>query len=251
MAEVALSLKDAERWLQHLLQPQRSQGCLEQRKQVEAARALVLDYADRIRQAEAEEELNVNFIMLSGAALGELRLTRPTMVPEVKRQLQSLVGEQGWPSKLVLEGTILDNSQTVGSAGITFDTTIQVVVQPAAYLVESAGVEKVNGYYFKSPRRMNEAVMFTNTRGIMLFRYIMRRGTPYWYFSDAGDLTTKHGDYYRIRSTDRLPPAEGWITDDCPRGEDTACPTLRLLLEPEVLLEDCSPSGSDDGSSDV
>ncbi|CAE7715756.1 unnamed protein product, partial [Symbiodinium pilosum] len=51
----------------------------------------------------------------------------------------------------------------------------------------------VNGYYFKSPRRMNDAAVFTNNKGIMLFRYIMRRGTPYWYFSDAGDLTTKHG----------------------------------------------------------
>ena len=45
----------------------------------------------------------------------------------------------------------------------------QVVLEPAAYLVEGAGVEIVNGRYFKSSRRMNDATAFTNNRGIMLF----------------------------------------------------------------------------------
>mmetsp|Transcript_17733 Transcript_17733/g.37125 ORF Transcript_17733/g.37125 Transcript_17733/m.37125 type:complete len:253 (-) Transcript_17733:126-884(-) len=240
--EGGLSLEAVEHWLQDLLLPH---SCPKKRQQVHAGRTLLLEYADRIRAAEAEEELNVNFIMLSGAALGEQRLNRPMLVSDVKKHLQTLLGEERWPSKLVFEGTILDDQQTVGSAGITFDSTIQVIVQPAAYLVEKAGVSIVNGYYFKSSRRMNDAAMFTNTKGIMLFRYVMRRGTPYWYFSNAGDLTTKHGDYYRIRSTDDLPPSEGWTTEDCPRGEDTSLPLLRALLEPEVILEDEGCSGSD------
>ena len=73
----------------------------------------------------------------------------------------------------------------------------------------------------------------------------MNRGTPYWYFSDVNDLKTKHGDYYRIRTTESLPPPEGWTSEHCPKGGDTACPRLRALLEPEILMEPC-PSDPED-----
>ncbi|CAJ1354182.1 unnamed protein product, partial [Effrenium voratum] len=108
----------------------------------------------------------------------------------------------------------------------------------------------VNGYYLKSERCINGAPVFLNKSGIMLFKYIMRRGTPYWYFSRDGDLTTKHGDFYRVQSAQDLPPLEGWVAKDCPCGEGTSFPALRALQPPEP-----SPSarersrGREDGSS--
>mmetsp|Transcript_22406 Transcript_22406/g.42265 ORF Transcript_22406/g.42265 Transcript_22406/m.42265 type:complete len:254 (+) Transcript_22406:60-821(+) len=239
-ADVELNHEVLEAWLQELVKP--IPACPVKRQRVEAARAVVTKYAERILQAEADEELEVRVHLLSGTELGRVGLTRPMKVADVKTRIAELLGDAETPSKLVLEGTILQDADTVRSCGITWDSILQVIVQPPAYRVDGAGVDEVNGLYFKSSSRMNHAVVFTNKRGIMLFKYVMRRGTHYWYFSDAGDLKTKHGDYYRIRSDGVLPPLTGWTTDDCPRGADTQCPELTALLEDDALLEDATSS---------
>ena len=50
-----------------------------------------MDYAKRIRVAVAEEELNVDFLRLSGELLGSLQLTRATLVSNVREQLRPLL----------------------------------------------------------------------------------------------------------------------------------------------------------------
>eukprot|EP00438_Fugacium_kawagutii_P016428 Skav216606 [mRNA] locus=scaffold4297:8074:21883:+ [translate_table: standard] len=119
---------------------------------------------------------------------------------------------------------------TLSDAGVDYGSVLNVTFESCAYRVLGAGREEVNGCYTKTQREENGAPVYANRNGIILFKYIMRRGTPYWYFTQDGHpADDSKGDYYRVQSAADCPPADGWNTKSCPRGEGTCCPEVRAM----------------------
>src|SRR5690242_5033645 len=51
--------------------------------------------------------------------------------------------------------------------------------------------------------------------------------------AEDGNLASSKGDYYRVKTELRRPPATGWGTVSCPRGAGTSPPTVTVVGAPD------------------
>ncbi|CAK9035207.1 unnamed protein product [Durusdinium trenchii] len=203
-------------------------GAMPLRKEITLMREKVLDLARRIKETKDSELVEVHVQLLSGTILGSWALPRQSKVSDVMDRVSDIAEEGKAVSKLVF-GDILDEDSTLEGCGIDEGDVLTVTFQPCAFRVTGAGAMEVNGYYAKSERVQNGAPVFINKNGIILFKYIMRRGTPYWYFTkDGHPADDSKGDYYRVQTDAASPPTDGWNTKSCPLGTGT-CPAVQPM----------------------
>mmetsp|Transcript_42840 Transcript_42840/g.93203 ORF Transcript_42840/g.93203 Transcript_42840/m.93203 type:complete len:235 (+) Transcript_42840:17-721(+) len=226
--ELALPGEGVLAELEVLAQPM--SGEVPNRCDVNKLRSAVLDLAARIARVQEEEIVKLPIRLLSGAELGRVEVPRKAQVADVINEVHHLVEEGKAVSKLVFDGNILEESSSLTDAGLDYGAVLNVTFEPCAYRVQGAGREEVNGCYTKTSRVENGAPVFANRNGIILFRYIMRRGTPYWYFTQDGHpADDSKGDYYRVQTAAESPPSDGWNTKSCPRGDGTSCPQVLAM----------------------
>lgn len=55
-------------------------------------------------------------------------------------------------------------------AGVEHGGVLVVTFEPCAYRVSEAGREEVNGFYVRTERTSNEAPVYRNRKGVILFK---------------------------------------------------------------------------------
>jgi len=220
--------------LEVLAQPM--SGEVPRRQDINQLREKIIDLAERIQAVQEAEILKLHIQLLSGSELGSVELPRKALVSDVINEVCSMVQEGKAVSKLVCGGEILEDYLSLSNANLDYGSVLNATFEPCAYFVQGAGREEVNGCYTKTQRVVNEAPVYVNRHGIILFRYVMRRGTPYWYFTQDGHpQDDSQGDYYRVQSGASSPPSDGWNTKSCPRGDATSCPKVKAMEEEEEM----------------
>jgi len=114
---------------------------------------------------------------------------------------------------------IVEDDKTLAQMGWSRDSYLEVSFK-GVYVVQGAGVPDVNGTYNVIANEYHDSVpCYCNDAGTLLFRYRMRSGMSYWYFSEGtGNLNQAAGDYYRVQSGALTPPEAGWTTSSCSAG---------------------------------
>ena len=82
---------------------------------------------------------------------------------------------------------------------------------PASIVVRGAGTPAANGVYTHTPGETFGGCPLFKKGALWLLRYRMpNTGNTFWYIADKNNLHNDAGDLYRCRSTDPLPPVDGW-----------------------------------------
>eukprot|EP00971_Amphidinium_carterae_P054639 1076417-Amphidinium_carterae.1 len=116
-------------------------------------------------------------------------------------------------------GGVIEDHKTLAESGWCRDSYLEVSFK-GVFVVQGAGVPDVNGTYTLVANSYHDsAPCYRNDAGTLLFRYRMRSGASYWYFSEStGNLNQSAGDYYRVQSEALTPPEAGWTTLSCSAG---------------------------------
>jgi len=168
-------------------------------------------------------------LLVSGEELTRVAVSPEWKCVHVKRAIgQSLVNGRG-VTKLIVGREVFRDAWSVADMDLADGGVIQAVIQGPDVIVRNSGTEAVNGNYIRQDGFMNGSVWFRNEAGTLLFKYVMKRGTHFWYFSKDGNLANAAGDYYWAESAEKLPPAVGWTLQGCPMGSEPF-PELELLF---------------------
>jgi len=174
----------------------------------------------------------LDIALISGALLARLWVRPEWTAADIKAELKHSLDRWAVIAKLVSGSRIMEDTTSVSDLGLTNGCLLQAIVHQCDVIVEGAGANKVNGYYLKTDRELESCPVYTNDKGIILFKYRLPAGKCYWYFSEDGDLIKEDGDYYRVDSNEPHPPEAGWSHERCPLGRGTALPTVILKSEP-------------------
>ncbi|CAJ1459078.1 unnamed protein product [Effrenium voratum] len=194
---------------------------------------------------EPEESFvqHVKVLFFSGEEAATVGVRPDWRAAELKRALRPFLGKGTAVSGLIHGGDLLADEDLVAPR-LADEPHLHVTVRKCCFLVECAGAEVVNGFYVRKEGELCDAPVYVNEAGILLFKYQMARGTTYWYFSRDGDLNKSDGDFYRAKSSESLPPSEGWNFEACPLGRNTRVPSLTFCghLEEDQESTDVSSS---------
>lgn len=172
-------------------------------------------------QGSSAHELDVYF--LSGSKVTTLQVDDAWTGLDVKAALQPFLPRRSYIAAVASGVQILGDTLTVGELRLAPGSVLQVAVRAYDYFVEGAGVPEVNGGHLRKDELMNDAPCYRNEAGVLLFRYVMRHGSPFWYFSQEGqNVNSSAFDYFRVKTTEMLPPRTGWTSLGCQlgRGEE-------------------------------
>jgi len=200
-------------------------------REKEGGNAAIPGVDEEAAAAENEPRVELEVVLFSGSRLATLSAVPSWTAQDIKRALRSSLQRSTVVSKLVFDGQVVNGSRTVADLELKAGSLLYAVVEAAQYLVEGAGISRVNGPYIKTERQLNEAPVYVNEYGVILFRYAMPRGTIYWYFSEDGNLSKSADDFYRVRSGSLFPPLDGWLSERCPLGCNTSAPSLTCCLD--------------------
>lgn len=193
-------------------------------------------------ESSSVERMEVQALLLSGELLGNLSVDPARPTKELRAMFRHFLDPGCIVSSLCIGGSVLQDDIPVGSLSQGGKLEVVAVLESCAYLVEGAGADSANGHYCIQGEKMDGAPTYQNEKGLMLFRFVMSRGTKYWYISDpTGDLSKSSGDYYRVKSDAPRPPLEDWSISGCPQGSDP-CPVFtRFEAEVEESETDYVP----------
>eukprot|EP00928_Gymnodinium_smaydae_P066533 TRINITY_DN49526_c0_g1_i1.p1 TRINITY_DN49526_c0_g1~~TRINITY_DN49526_c0_g1_i1.p1 ORF type:complete len:362 (+),score=37.40 TRINITY_DN49526_c0_g1_i1:64-1086(+) len=189
--------------------------------------------SQRLSAREVLNTWHLSVSLMSGEALACLEVDDSWSVQKVRKALRQELQTGRMVANLFVDGNDLEGEASLGTLGITSSSEVYASIVSCDYLVEEAGATEVNGCYSRRPCDMNGAPSYSNESGTLLFRYVMPRGTVYWYFSSPNsDLSKAQGDYYRARNGADQPPMDGWMTQSCPLGKGPL-PKLLSLATPK------------------
>ena len=78
-------------------------------------------------------------------------------------------------------------------------------------MVRGAGTPAADGTYTHTAGDAFEGCALFKKGALWLLRYRMpNTGNTFWYIADKDNLHNDAGDLYRCRSTEPLPPTDGW-----------------------------------------
>lgn len=183
-----------------------------------------------VGHATADEptiQLVVN--LMSGEELTTVMVSPFWKGVHVKRAIAQNLEDGRGATKLVVDTEVFRDWKSVADMDLADGSIIQAVVVGSEVVVTNSGTPAVNGNYIRQDEIMNGAVCFRNEAGTLLFKYVMKGGSHFWYFSKDGNLAKSSGDYYRSKTTELLPPAVGWTMQGCPMGSEPL-PEVELLF---------------------
>merc|ERR1711920_820540 len=164
----------------------------------------------------------ISVTRLSGELVTQVTMEPADLVRDIKAKAMSGTAGESWTaSQLVLDSTVLCDTDTIDGAGIVDGATvIWVAVAPCAFIVQGATREHFNGKYIPDGECC----------GRMSYKQEGNSRYHIWYHSWTSWRIGSNAGVYKCSIPSITPPQNGWHARDSTTGfSEGEEPTLRVL----------------------